>query len=283
SPSLGGRMMGGRDARAPAWRLLLLVVAIVWPAAVAAALEPGPTATVVETVDGDTVVLDDGSEVRLVGLQAPKLPLGRRNFPTWPLAAESRALLAEMVDGRRVQLRFGGARMDRHGRHLAHLFLDEGAVGEGAAGEDSAWVQGAMLRAGMARVYSFADNRARVPEMLALEAEARAAGRGIWALRFYAVRPHDRLDRDIGTFQLIEGRVLNASVVRGRGFLNFGEGWRTDFTITLPPDTVRLFRREGLDVRDYADRTVRVRGWLRTRDGPQVEVTHPEQIEVLDP
>ena len=49
------------------------------------ALTLGGPATVVAVVDGDTVVLDDGRQVRLVGIQAPKLPLGRRNFRKWPL------------------------------------------------------------------------------------------------------------------------------------------------------------------------------------------------------
>lgn len=266
-------MSGGRDARAPAWRLLLLLLLVfLWSVPPAVALEPGPSAQVVEVVDGDTVVLDDRSEVRLVGLQAPKLPLGRPNFPTWPLAAEAKAALEAMAGGRRVQLRFGGARMDRHGRHLAHLFLGEG--------DDAGWVQGEMLRRGMARVYTFPDNRARVPEMLALEREARAARRGIWGLRFYAIRSADDLDRDIGTFQIVEGEVLGAAVVRGRGYLNFGTDWKTDFTVVLPPDAVRLFRREGAEIRSFQGRTVRVRGWLRWYDGPQMEVTHPEQIEV---
>lgn len=267
-----------RHAGAPAWRLPLLALALVlvfvWPFAPSSALDSGPTATVVDVVDGDTVVLADRSEVRLVGLQAPKLPLGRANFPTWPLAEESKAALEAIAGGRRVQLRFGGARMDRHGRHLAHLFLGEG--------EDAVWVQGEMLRRGMARVYSFPDNRARVAAMLAIEDEARRARRGIWGLRHYAVRSADDLGGDIGSFQLVEGRVLAAALVRGRGFLNFGEDWKTDFTIVVPADAARLFRREGADIPAFGGRTVRVRGWLRWYDGPQIEVTHPEQIEVLD-
>src|SRR3546814_9669358 len=82
-----------------------------------------------------------------------------------------------------------------------------GAPGGRADGTpEGVWVQGEMLRRGMARVYTFADNRALVAEMLALEREARAARRGIWGHPFYAVRRHDALDRHIGTFQLVEGR-----------------------------------------------------------------------------
>ena len=77
--------------------------------------------------------------------------------------------------------------------------------------------------------------------------------------------------------------MLGAAVVRGRGYLNFGTDWKTDFTVVVPPDAVRLFRREGVDIPSFQGRTVRVRGWLRWYNGPQMEVTHPEQIEVLDP
>ncbi|MCH6590875.1 MAG: thermonuclease family protein [Proteobacteria bacterium] len=164
------------------WLLLFLLSAGPAAAAPAAtALEAGESAGVARVVDGDTVVLDraigTATEVRLVGIQAPKLPLGRPGFPTWPLAGEAKRALERLVLGRRVTLSFGGRRMDRHGRLLAHLHAADGA-----------WIQGELLRLGLARVYSFADNRALIPEMLALERRARAAGRGIWGHPFYAIR-----------------------------------------------------------------------------------------------
>ena len=77
-------------------------------------------------VDGDTLVLKNGSEVRLVGIQAPKLPLGRRNFPTWPLAPEAKMLLTKLAIGKKLTLKYGGRKIDRHGRILAHLYLKDG-------------------------------------------------------------------------------------------------------------------------------------------------------------
>jgi hypothetical protein len=53
----------------------LVVWLVVWlaaPAAAAAELAAGGTARVVEVVDGDTVVLDTGERVRMVGIQAPQ-------------------------------------------------------------------------------------------------------------------------------------------------------------------------------------------------------------------
>jgi hypothetical protein len=51
-----------------------------------ATLEDGGAERIDSVADGDTVILDDGRQVRLVGTQAPKLPLGRPCFVKWPLA-----------------------------------------------------------------------------------------------------------------------------------------------------------------------------------------------------
>ncbi len=262
----------------------LLIAATLWTAAATAAantlpplprdgLTDGGAGVAVEVVDGDTLILEDGVQVRLVGIQAPKLPLGRERVKKWPLADESRDLLTRLAVGRRLTLHHGGAPVDRHGRRLAHL-----------ADADGVWVQGALLAAGMARVYSFADNRALMAEMLALERAARAARRGIWRLEWYAVRraDPDPLNRMSGSFQLVEGRVRAADNVRGWRYLNFGDDWRRDFTISITAKDWAAFAAAGYRLADMAGRQVRVRGWLQRRNGPVIRATHPEQIEWLD-
>ena len=237
-------------------------------------LSEGGTAKVVEIVDGDTVLLDgaiEGSnEVRLVGIQAPKLPLGRKNFKKWPLADEARERLSKLVDGRQVTLKFGGRRMDRHGRLLAHLFTAEGS-----------WVQGEMLKSGLARVYSFPDNRAVVDDMLRLEQTARQDGSGIWSHPYYRIQAPETLEKLIGTFQVIEGVVVDAQTVRDKTYLNFGADWRSDFTISLKKRVHTLFAQSGIDPLSLKGKWVRVRGWLKKRNGPLIEASHPEQIEIL--
>jgi len=234
-------------------------------------LEPGGYGIAVEIVDGDTLILDDGRQVRLVGLQAPKLPLGRPNFKPWPLGEEAKSVLRELTLGKRLSLSYGGRKTDRYGRHLAHLHDDDGN-----------WIQGAMLRRGYARVYSFPDNRRWVDRMLEREREARAARRGIWAHQFYRVRHVSELRRDGKTFQIAEGRILDVATVKGRTYLNFGPDWRTDFTITVQARDRRRFAKSKMDLQLLNGRLVRVRGWLRWRNGPMIEATHPEQIEILE-
>lgn len=255
--------------------LALAMVAAAAPLAVVAEppaqLEAGEEAMVAAVVDGDTVLLDDGRQVRLVGIQAPKLPLGRTNFKKWPLADEAKSVLAAMVMDRRVTLAYGGRRVDRHGRQLAHLYLGDGS-----------WVQGELLSRGMARVYSFPDNRAIVAEMLAAEGRARRDRTGIWGNGWYAVRTPEATIRDIGSFQVVEGRVVDAADVRGTVYLNFGADWRSDFTVKVAKRERKSFAADGFDLLALEGRRIRVRGWLDDYNGPMIEATHPEQIEVLE-
>lgn len=253
---------------------VFLAGALVLSAATSAQNRPSPrpvaSGTVETIVDGDTVILRSGTQIRLVGIQAPKLPLGRRGFIAWPLADAAKKALTRLTLNRTVSLSYTGRKSDRHGRLLAHLTT-----------ADNIWVQGRLLSDGMARVYTFPDNRARAAEMYALENTARAARRGIWALSYYRVRTPDTLQRDMGTFQLIEGTVLEAALVRGRAYLNFGRNWRTDFTISMSPKSLRRHWRKGPAIAAYGGRKVRVRGWLKSYNGPLIEATHPEQIEIL--
>jgi len=233
----------------------------------AAGLEPGESGVVGEVIDGDTFVLDDGLEVRLIGLQAPMLPLGRPGFPTWPFAPEARAALIDLIGGRTVQLAYGGARRDRYGRALAHVYRGDGL-----------WVQGEMVRRGVARVYSFKDNRSCVAELLDLEREARENTRGLWRLDAYRVRRADETYDALESYQLVEGTVRAAARVNGRTFLNFGADWRTDFTATVAPADLDAF--DGIDLLALGGQGVRVRGWLGELNGPNMVLTHPEQLEV---
>ena len=87
--------------------------------------------------------------------------------------------------------------------------------------------------------------------------------------------------QSLSTENPVEGRVLDTGNARGRIFLNFGRDWRTDFTVTIPSAARRDFVNAGLDPDSLAGLRIRVRGWVRSRDGPMIEATHPEQIEVL--
>lgn len=238
-------------------------------------LVDGPMGTVTSVVDGDTVLLDTGLVVRLVGMQAPKLALGRPGHEDWPLGEAARTALSDMALGHKVQLRYGGERLDRYGRTLAQMFLSD---------DGDAWVQQAMLTSGFARVYSFADNRACLAPLLAAESGARAKRLGIWAEPYYSLKQANRpqtLAESEGRYELVEGRVLLAEAAGRNIYLNFGRNWNVDFTAVIDQKAQSLFADSGIDPLMLNGALVRLRGWIEDRDGPRMAVTHPEQIEVL--
>jgi hypothetical protein len=77
------------------------------------------------------------------------------------------------------------------------------------------------------------------------------------------------------------GRVRETAEVRGRIFLNFGEDWREDFTVMIAPKRTDSFEDAGMDLLGLKGRWIRVRGWIESYNGPMIEATHPEQIEVM--
>ncbi|KAA0683003.1 thermonuclease family protein [Roseomonas genomospecies 6] len=231
-----------------------------------------PDLRVSAVTDGATLLLEDGRSLRLAGIEPAAPPMGAEPGQGWPLAEAAAKALADLALGQRLTVR-GEARTDRHGRLLAQVVRGDGL-----------WLQGELLARGLARVHTRPDARALAREMLAAEAGARAAERGIWRTRAYAVRPADpeALLRDRDSFQIVEGQVLRVTKAGGDAYLDFGEDWRTDVTVHIGRSALREFVAAGIDPLSYEGRTVRVRGWVGLRAGPLIEATHPEQIERLD-
>lgn len=233
------------------------------------------SAKVVEIVDGDSVVLENGDKVRLIGMQAPKLALGREGFKDWPLAHEAKEFLSDMLLNKRVRLKFGGAKKDRHNRVLAHLFIE---------GKKEVWVQEKMIEEGFARVYSFADNRHCLDELLKAEAKARIERKNIWANEYYAIAHAQKINQllnRVDRYELVEGRVLSVKKIGSLIYINFGADYKKDFTIVIDKVAQRIFKKSGINPLDYNDALIRVRGWVEKYNGPRIDVSHPEQIEVL--
>jgi len=239
-------------------------------------LEPGAARAVVKVVDAETLALDDGSEVRLLGALPPRALDGGAEDGAWPLETAAKAELERLALGKSVELGFSGRRVDRYGRLLAQVFVRDGS--------DRLWLQGAMLRAGHARAYVLPGHAACLADLIAAEKSAREGRAGLWGHASYEIRAADRhreLLRFRSTYQLVEGRVMTASDVRGQIYLNFGANWREDFTVTVRQRNRRAFDDASFDFKALEGRRVLVRGWIERRGGPLIELYHPAQIEIL--
>lgn len=242
-------------------------------------LEPGPTRAVVKVIDGETLGLDDGSEVRLIGALSPKSPDSGGDASHWPPEREAVAELERTALGRSVDLAFAaGRRTDRYNRHLAHVFIP--------SDDGRRWLQGHMLQAGHARAYVLPGHGGCMAELLAYEQLGRERVAGLWSNAAYQTRSALRT-RELttlrSTYQIVEGRVASVSDVKGRVFLNFGDDHREDFTVTIKPAERRQLLMEGIDVMTLRDVRVRVRGWIDRRGGPSIELTNAAELVIIAP
>jgi endonuclease YncB( thermonuclease family) len=218
---------------------------------------------VARVLAGDRLELADGRRVRLAGIRVPPTLAG----PLEP----AEAALAGLVADRAVRLGTTPAPLDRYGDMVAQVERADGL-----------WLQGALLERGLVQVRTTPDEVARAAAMLALEQAARAAGRGLWRQPAFRPRQADQLADAIGSFQIVQGRILRVAPTEDYIYLNFGRDWRSDFTLRVRRAELDAdFQRSPVDVLTLAGRRVEVRGFVLDAGGPLIELSHPEQIQVL--
>jgi endonuclease YncB( thermonuclease family) len=210
-----------------------------------------------------SVIFADGRAAHLEGI---RLPAGAADRAPQSLADQALAALVALARNGPLTLTSMPPKEDRYDRVRGQLF-----------GPKREWIQQALLTRGLARVSIAPDRTECARELFAAETRARTARVGIWSAPAYAIRSPDSVAPDGGTFQIVEGRVLNASVKGGRGYLTFDGS----FTVTIAPDDLRNFRATGVDPRSYAGQTIRVRGIVQELNGPMIEAANPQAIEVV--
>jgi endonuclease YncB( thermonuclease family) len=238
-------------------------------------LEPGSAHTVVAIIDAETLRLDNGREVRLIGALAPRARDVGAKPGAWQAEEQAREALSALVLNKSVTLAFGGSRTDRYDRWLAEVF-----VGEGDA---AVWVQGHMLKSGHARSYALSGNRACERQRLAAERSARTQSLGLWSTAAYRLRqtwPARALLDDVGTYQVIRGRVARVSSGREVTYLNFSQSSAFGLSASLNNSDRALLGAIGGDAKALQGRVVEIRGWVGQRTGPIVDLTLSGQIDL---
>jgi endonuclease YncB( thermonuclease family) len=226
------------------------------------------TGKVTRVVDGRSVVLEDGREVRISGIETPQpSATGEQRF------AAGKAALEAMLLGQLVELHGLQDITDRYGRTIAFLVRQDGAID----------VAGDLLARGHAQVAAQIGDAACATELHSRERVARTSKLGLWSEPYYdVIEAHNapQLLAARGRFSLVEGKVLSVRESGGTIYLNFGRRWSEALTVTISKRHERIFSGAGLLPKRLESRTVRIRGWIEERNGPRIEASWPEQIEV---
>ena len=224
-------------------------------------LEPLGTVEVVAVRDGRTLLLRDGSELRLAAIETP---------------ASGQATLAALAGRQTLTLKqLKADERDRYGRRVAFAFLPNSTQS----------LQVALLEQGQARVSARVGDKLCAEALLASERAARAANRGLWADPNFAPLPADHmaeLTAKKGHFALVEGKVVSVRQSGSTIYVNFGRQWTQGFSVTIASRLGKAFAAAGVEPKKLEGRRVRVRGWVEQRNAPIIDAAAPEQIELTD-
>ena len=118
------------------------------------------SAIVSKVIDGDTIKLQNGERVRLLGINTPEM--GQ------PYYEEATNRLKELIEGKTITLEKDIEDKDQYGRLLRHIYIDD------------TFVNLEMVREGYANVYVIHPNVKYSSKFENTEEEAKNAKRGIW-------------------------------------------------------------------------------------------------------
>jgi endonuclease YncB( thermonuclease family) len=253
-----------RRARIALGAILLLAAAVGPADAAGCAFEPQGEGRVATVIDARSFRLQDGREVRLAGIEPVAIEK--------PQANRAPALATILAD-REVKLRGEDDTPDRYGRQPAFAFLVPSET----------LVQTELLAQGEALVAANVTDKECAGVLMAAEAAARQAKRGIWsnpAAIKNTESPGDIL-AGIGRFTLVEGKVLSVRQAGATTYLNFGRNWTRDFAVTISRRVLPVFEAAGIVPKSLENQRIRVRGFVEARGGPRIEVLRVGQIEML--
>lgn len=121
---------------------------------------------VVEVIDGDTIVLENGEKVRYIGIDTSELNTERGDPECFAL--EAKKANERLVLGKKVKLEKDVSERDKYGRLLRYVYVDDIFVNE------------YLVKQGYARAVSFPPDIKYQEKLLQAERQAREKNKGLW-------------------------------------------------------------------------------------------------------
>lgn len=131
-------------------------------------------------VDGDTIILQTGERVRLIGIDTPELHESNKLYrdaerteqdtsTIQKLGRLSYEFTKNLVEGKRVSLEFDVEKYDKYDRLLAYVYLKDGT-----------FINAEIVKQGYASLMTIPPNVKYADLFLKLYQEARENRRGLW-------------------------------------------------------------------------------------------------------
>ncbi len=225
---------------------------------------------VAKVYDGDTVRLESGEKVRLIGINTPEV--AHRNRPSEPGGEVASDYLRKLIEGELVRLEYGKERRDKYQRLLAHLFTEEGEN-----------INALMLSEGYAHAVIKLPNIRLLQHYFDAERGARDAGRGIWRLPHFKVHKIGEAAAFRNTFRRLQGVINRVEEKRSAWLLYFDSMGDAGVKALIRKEHLDSFIRDGRHPDRLAGKRVTIRGWVHfSRGKPLIRLRDSKSIERIE-
>lgn len=211
--------------------------------------------------DGDTVLLEDGRRVRLLGINTPEVR--HKNEDAQAGGDEAKQWLVNKLQNSKVRLETDVEKTDKYERTLAHLFT-----------ENDEHLNLQLVAAGLAAVNIYPPNLLHAEELIKVQDQAEQARSGIWQRVEYVAIPVSSLaDRERSGWVRLVGKVVNIRNSRKYSYLELS----SRFEARIERQWLPLFP----DMNGYLGKEIEVRGWLnKNKNGFSMLIRHPSAIKL---
>lgn len=131
----------------------------------------GEKALVAKVIDGDTIELEDGNKLRLIGVDTPETVDPRR--PVGCFGKEASNATKKLLSGKEVILQKDVSETDKYGRLLRYVYLP-------LENGQTLFVNDYLIREGFAVSLTYPPDVKFTEQFLQAEKQAREQRRGLW-------------------------------------------------------------------------------------------------------
>lgn len=202
-------------------------------------------------IDGDTLHLNDGRKIRLIGINTPEL--GRRGEASQPYGLQAYEALVELLKNhKKIGLSYDKDKKDRYKRLLAYVSLVDGRS-----------VEQILLSKGLAHSIVVPPNDSRINCYRNIEKKARDAKLGLWKLSENQWLKASRLSLKSKGLRYVSGTVSDYSESKKSIYLKLS----SKLSVRIAKKDRKYF--SNMNLKGLIGKHIRVRGWVSTYKGRQ--------------
>lgn len=211
-------------------------------------------------IDGDTLVLQSGEKVRLIGINTPEVE--SRFSEAEPGGEAARTWLQRYLRSPMLWLEYDAQEFDKYDRRLAHVFLESGE-----------YLNAALLEQGQAMLTLIPPNLRYASRLIKAQQQAEKAARGIWAMPAYQLKHSKELKPGQRYHGWQRWQLTPKRIGEGQKYMSLIVS--ENLLVSIPKSQLALFP----PLENYMQQTIEVRGWMQHRGSQhRILVQHPSAI-----